>query len=41
MSYSRLELDKEFVFCDFAEVVLIGFLGIVFDTIVELFTEVL
>ena len=41
MSYSRLELDKEFVFSDFAEVVLIGFLGIVLDTIVELFTEVL
>ena len=41
MSYSRLELHKEFVFCDFAEVIFIGFLGIVFDTIIELFTEVL
>lgn len=41
MSYSRFELNKEFVFSDFAEVILVGFLGIVFDTIVELFTEVL
>ena len=41
VSYSRLELNKEFVLSDFAEVILIGFLGIVFDTIIELFTEVL
>ena len=41
MPNSRLELDKEFVLGDFTEVKFIGFLGIVFDTIVELFTEVL